>query len=199
MKFISTIVFGLIIGLLFAACGGSDSSDSFTPREISKEHQGLSLKQLKSMSSDITYDELSGHPGEGIFFDRNNPKIRDTIEKHIDTLLHYIGQVGLIYPSEDKSRYSLWICPKHSDEPDGSSETTSDTDYNCRESVFLLYDPTRGPELSEGDVIEFAGILTSSARKDVWSEKRGQRGHGNFSYHPTVSVIKAKIYTMNVK
>ena len=191
MKFISTIVGGLIIGLVVVACGGGDSSDRFAPRAISEEHQGLSLKQLESMSSGISFDELIGHPGEGIFFDRNNPRIKDNIEEHIDTLLHYVGQVDLIYPSQDKSRYSLWLCPKHGDESDELSETTSDTDYNCRESVFLLYDPTRGPELSEGDVIEVVGILTSSARKDSPDENRGQRGHGNFSYHPTVSVIKA--------
>ena len=191
---ISFLLPAVFMLLLVVACGGGDSSDSFTPREIAKEHQGLSLKQLESMSSDITYDELIGHPGEGIFFDRNNPKIKDNIEKHIDTLLHYIGQVDLIYPSEDKSRYSLWICPKHRDQPDEFSETTSDTDYNCRESVFLLYDPTRGPELSEGDVIGIAGILTSSVRKDVWGISR-QRGNGIFSYHPTVSVIKAQHYS----
>jgi len=194
MKFIATIVCGLIIGLVVVACGGGDSSDSFTPREISKEHQGLSLKQLKSMSSDITFDELSGHPGEGIFFDRNNPQIKDNIEEHIDTLLYYVGQVGSIYPSEDKSRYSLWICPKHSDQPDELSEATSDTDYNCRESVFLLYDPTRGPELSEGDVIEIAGILASSARKEVIKDRSWSKS-GIFTYHPTISVIKAKMYS----
>ena len=194
MKFISTIVGGLIIGLVVGACGGGDSSDSFTPSEISKEHQGLSLKQLESMSSDITFDELSGHPGEGIFFDRNNPQIKDNIEEHIDTLLYYVGQVGSIYPSEDKSRYSLWICPKHRDQPDGASETTSDTDYNCRESLFLLYDPARGPELSEGDVIEIAGILTSSARKEVITDRSWSKS-GIFTYHPTISVIKAKMYS----
>jgi len=193
MKFILTIACGLIIGVVLSACGGNDSIDSFVPREISKEHQGLSLNQLESMASNITYDELSGHPGKGIFFDRNNPKINDNIEKHTGTLFHYIGQVGAIYPSEDQLRYSLWVCPVY-DRRDESSQTTSDTDYNCRESVFLLYDPTRGPDLSEGDVIEFAGILTSGARKEVIRDRSWSKG-GLFTYHPTISVIKADMYT----
>ena len=197
MKGTLIIAFVLIIGLCLSGCGGGDSNDLFTPREISKEHQGLSLNQLESMASDISYDELSGHPGKGIFFDRNNPRIKDNIEKHTDTLLHYIGQVETIYPSEDKSRFSLWVCPKYHDKPDESSETGSEsavTDYDCSESVFLLYDPTRGPGLSAGDVIEFSGILTSSARKEVITDRSWSKSKF-FTYHPTISVIKAKIYT----
>ncbi|RTZ82472.1 MAG: hypothetical protein DSY96_09785, partial [SAR324 cluster bacterium] len=79
------IVSGFIVGLLLSGCGGG-SDDPYTPREISKEHQGLSLSELKSMASDISYYELIGHPGEGIVFDVSNRRLIENVEKHDGTL-----------------------------------------------------------------------------------------------------------------
>ena len=69
----------LIIGLLLSACGGGGDDDPYAPSEISKEHEGLSLSELESIASDISYYELLGHPGEGIFFDVSNRSIIDMV------------------------------------------------------------------------------------------------------------------------
>ena len=194
---ISVIVFiCLIVGLLLSACGGG-SDDPYAPSEISKEHQGLSLSELKSMASDISYNELIGHPGEGIFFDLQNPRIIENIEMHNGTLIHSEGFVEAIYPSEDKSRLTVWICPKseltdasvygRKDAPSADEESVEE--FNCRESLFLLYDLNRGPNLSEGDVMEFAGTIVGGQKK---TSRLDMAGSGSSKgYHPKVSVIKA--------
>ena len=73
------IAAAFIAGSIISACGRGGSDDSYAPREISKEHEGLSLSKLKSIASDISYYEIIGHPGIGTFFDMNNPKISENI------------------------------------------------------------------------------------------------------------------------
>ena len=197
MKF-STILFSaLIIGAALSACGGGESDDPYAPKEILKEHQGLTLSQLKSMSSDITYDELIGHPGKGMFFDPSNPKLIGNIEKHNGTLLYSEGFVEVIFPSSDTSRITVWVCPKseytdasqygRKDAP--SAEEDEVEEFNCREAAFLLYNLSRGPNLTRGDVIGFSGIVAGG---QVKTSKADMAGRGGFrSYHPKVSVTKA--------
>ena len=180
------IAAALIAGSIISSCGGGDSDDPYAPREISKEHEGLSLSELKSIASDISYYEIIGHPGIGTFFDMNNPKISENIEKHTGTLIYSQGFIHQIFSSEDESRRSVWFCPK----VEYTSEKSTKEEFNCREALFLLYDLDRGPSLSVGDVVELAGIVTGAQKRGkVSSGPAGSRK--TYNYHPAVSVIKA--------
>jgi len=194
---ISVIVFScLLIGLLLSGCGGGGSDDPYEPREISKEHQGLSLSELESMASDISYYELIGHPGEGIFFNVSNPTIVENVEKHDGTLVYSHGFIEVVYPSKDKSRVTMWLCPTMEGPPNESSvvivrvKQTTDDRFDCRESLFLLYYVNRGPALTKGDVVELAGVIVGGQRKSTTIGSTIS-DHA-VSYHPSVSVIKVK-------
>lgn len=197
MKFLKILVSGLVIGSVVAACGGGDDDNPYVPKEIAVEHEGLTLDELKSITSGILYNELIGHPGEGMIFDPSNPIIVENIEEHNGTLVHSEGFIEEVFPSTDPSRITAWICPK-SEYTDASKNRRKDApsaedddveEFNCREAVFLLYYLSRGPNLARGDVLEFSGIITGG---QVKSSKADGRAGAFRSYHPKVSVIKAE-------
>ena len=195
MKVLMIIVSGFIVGLLLSSCGGGGGDeDKLTPQEISKEHLGLSLNELKSMASDISYNELIGHPGEGMFLDPANPRIVENVKKHTGTLIYSRGFTEVVYPSKDKSRVTIWLCPT-TEEPKSSivvvrvKQTTEDL-FNCKESLFLLYDVNRGPALTKGDVVEVAGVVVGGQKKST--VMGSSLSNQSISYHPTVSVIKVE-------
>jgi len=186
------IVFcGLIGGLLLSGCGGGGGDeDNLTPKEILKEHQGLTLSELKSMASDISYSELIGHPGEGMFFDTRNPVIIENIEKHAGTLIYSQGIVVEIDPREDESHITAWLCPKGENTTSVNQRAqSSDDSFICLQRLLLLYDVNRGPALTKGDVLEVVGIIVSGY-KGTTGRVLSDVGGRAFSYHPTVSVIK---------
>ena len=166
------MVGALIAGVVISACGGG-SDDPYAPSEISKEHQGLSVSELKAIASDISYKELIGHPGEGIFFDVRNRSIIDNVEKHDGTLIYWEGFIEVVFPSKDKSRETIWLCPTMEQPPDESSVVivrvaqTTDDRFNCKESLFLLYDVNRGPALTKGDVVQVAGVIVGGQKKST--------------------------------
>ena len=190
------IVTTLIAGLIISACGSGESDDPYAPREISKEHEGLSLSELEAIASDISYNELIGHPGEGIFFDVRNRSIIDNVEKHDGTLIYWEGFIEVVFPSKDKSRETIWLCPTMEQPPDESSVVivrvaqTTDDRFNCKESLFLLYDVNRGPALTKGDVVQVAGVIVGGQKKST--VMGSSLSDQSISYHPTVSVIKVK-------
>ena len=184
----------LIVGSMISSCGGG--SDLYAPRDISKEHEGLSLSELKSIASDISYYELIGHPGEGIFFDVSNISIIDNLEKHDGMLIYWEGFIEAVFPSKDKSRVTIWLCPTMEEPPDESSVVivrvaqTTDDRFNCKESLFLLYELNRGPTLTKGDVVEVAGVIVGGQKKGTTIGSN--LDNRSISYHPTVSVIKVE-------
>ena len=199
MEYLKVLFSVLIMSLILSACGGG-SDDPYAPSEISKEHQGLSLSELESMASDISYNELIDHPGEGVFFDITNPKLMENIEKHTGTLIYSQGFIEVVYPSKDKSRVTIWLCPKSeytddSEDKDPSLISLFDVEeFNCRESVFLLYDVNRGPALTKGDVVEVAGVIVGGQKKETnrGSQDRVLAIGNSTTYHPKVSVIKVE-------
>ena len=190
-KSLKFMVGALIAGVIVSACGGG-SDDPYAPSEISKEHQGLSVSELKAIASDISYKELIGHPGEGIFFDITNPKLMENIEKHTGTLTYSQGFVEVVYPSKDKSRVTIWLCPQS--ENTDASEDDDVEEFNCREAVFLLYGVNRGPALTKADVVEVAGVIVGGQKKETnrGSQDRVLFTGNSTTYHPKVSVIKAE-------
>jgi len=148
---------------------------------------------LKAIASDKSYNELIGHPGEGIFFDVRNPSIRENVEQHYLTSVYYVGQVEEFHGTEGATTSTVWICLAS----EAEAEDVDASEYDCSRRIFLLYDQTRGPVVSEGDVIEVAGIVVGG-RKMTDRRSYANAGAGSiiyYSYHPTVSVIKAEHYS----
>jgi hypothetical protein len=188
LPFLLTLVAGLLIG-----CGGGDDTNALAPHDIDASHQNLSVGELKAIASDKSYNELIGHPGEGIFFDVRNPSIIENVEKHNGTLVYYVGQVEEFHGTEGATTSTVWICLAS----EAETEDVDASEYDCSRRIFLLYDETRGPVVSEGDVIEVAGIVVGG-RKMTDRRSYANAGAGSiiyYSYHPTISVIKAKMYS----
>ena len=182
-----------VMAVLLIGCGGGDKKNALAPHDIDDSHQNLSVAELKAIASDKSYNDLIGHPGKGIFFDVRNPSIIENVEKHNGTLVHYIGQVEEFHATEGAITSTVWIClqsEEQAEEDDGS-------EYDCSRRIFLLYDETRGPDVAEGELIELAGIVVGG-RKMTDRRSYANAGAGSiiyYSYHPTVSVIKARHYS----
>jgi len=94
---------GLVLLGMLSACGGGDDPIVLKPYPISSEYQGLSMEELKSKSSGISYVEILGEvpqrdssgkeiaaPIKGKYVD---PAIAKNIIKHDGTLLWFKGVV----------------------------------------------------------------------------------------------------------
>jgi len=186
--FLLAVMGGLLIG-----CGGGGEKNALAPHDIDAAHRNLSIDELRAIASDKSYNELIGHPGKGIFFDVRNPSIIENVEKHDGTLVYYVGQVEEFHGTEGATTSTVWIClPSEAD-----TEAVDEFEYDCSQRIFLLYDKTRGPNVSEGDVLEVAGIVVGG-RKMTDRRSYANDGAGSiiyYSYHPTVSVIKAEHYS----
>ena len=191
MKISIIVSIGLLIGVIVSGCGGNGADENqLAPKEISKEHQGLSLNELKSMASGISYEDLIGHPGEGMFFDTRNPKIIENVEKHAGTLIYAEGILVEIDPTENESHVTAWLCPTGENTATVNlRDQSSDEAFSCLQRMLLLYDVNSGPTLTKGGVVEVIGTIVSGYKGTTFKITGHDRSR-SFSYHPTVSVIK---------
>ena len=105
--------------------------------------------------------------------------------KYEGTLLSFKGVVEKAYPSSEEGVFTLWVCTlKEAVELTGQTNESA----KCNESLFLLYDLDRGPQLKQGDKIEGSGIIVSSRTKKPNKAEEDTVGP---RLTPTISVIKA--------
>ena len=188
------IFVGLVLLGILSACGG-DNPIVLKPHPISSEYQGLSMEELKSKSSDISYREILGEapqsdssskgiaaPIKGKYVD---PAIAKNIMNHEGTLLWFKGIVQKAYPSSVEGVFTLWACTLNQ-----AIELTGQTNESakCNDPLFLLYDLDRGPQLKEGDIIAVSGVIVGSRTKKPNKAEEDTVGP---RLTPTISVIKA--------
>ena len=159
------------------------------PDEIPKEYQGLSMSELREKSSNMSYAELIGSTksdsGSTI-----TPTDASVILNHVGTLLHYHVALEEIYPSSQEGVFTMWACSVVEAE-EVSSIAPQLVGAHCIDPVFLLYDLTRGPTLSKKDIVEIAGIVVGSRKKNGTVFKTGDKPGGFVA--PEISVRKAAV------
>ena len=192
------LIYSLLVATISVsvlACGGDDGgSIVLGPEEISAEYIGLSMADLANKSSDITHKNLVGSTTQGVYKGGNNPEIIENVMKHEGTLLHGRGVIEAIYPSSQAGTFTFWFCSLEREGATFSSRAGTDVRADvCVDPLFLLYNLERGPELSKGNIIEFAGVVVGTQKK------QGSRIEGIETYalfiNPSVSVIKAELIT----
>jgi len=194
MKVYALVLSCIVISGVLASCGGGSSTVVLGPKPIPSEYQGLSMKQLKSKSSNIAYSDIIGTTSGEVITRSNDPKIAESIMKHEGSLFFFNGTIETVYPSSEEGTFTLWFC---------SSEGTQDIAYRegnkviCIDPLFLLYNVDRGPELQEGDSVNISGTIVGTRGKPGSGIKVGAAGdplHRIPTFTtPSMSVIKAEL------
>ena len=192
MKLIYALMATLITASMFACGGGGSGSIVLGPQEIPTEYADLSMGDLENRSSDITHKELIGSTKQGVYKGGNNPEIIENVMNHEGTLRHM--RIFLLQNNvrTHEGTFTFWFCSLEREGATFSSRAGTDVRADvCVDPLFLLYNLDRGPELSKGDVIEFAGVVVGTQKK------QGSRIEGIETYalfiNPSVSVIKAEL------
>ena len=158
----------LTLLLLFSACGGGgEEEQSFVPRPVPSEYSGLSTAALKAKSNTPNYIDL-----------------RDNIANFNGDLVWFSGQISKVFQGSEPNSFQIYVDITHITESAGTKVDT------WRDPILLLYSLDRGPELHEGNMVQFAGTVHG-----IFSTKI-QRHPGSSEAQvwdmPIISVIKVE-------
>ena len=159
-----------LLAVLGGACGGgsdSEESSAFVPRPIPSEYVGLSMEELKAKETGASYDD-----------------ILSDIEDYEGKLVWFDGEINQIHEGSVKDTYQIWLCAG------GGARGRV-----CDQPVMLLYSFDRGPELSDGDRVQAAGIMVGTTKRAVNLGAGVSSGGRTLVTTPMVSVIKAELVT----
>ena len=168
MKLILVVSSVLTLLLLISACGGGgEEEQSFVPRPVPSEYAGLSTAELKAKSNTPAYVDL-----------------RDNIDNFNGDLVWFMGQIREVFQGSEPNSFQIYADVTHITESAGTKVDT------WRDPVLLLHSLDRGPELHEGNMVQFAGTVHG-----IFSTKI-QRHPGSSAPQvwdmPIISVIKAE-------
>jgi len=184
MRLYTLVLISIVIAAVLTACGGGSSTVVLAPRPIPSEYQGLSMEQLKSKSSDLSYQDILGNPSTG----ESDPNIADNIMKQEGSLFFSNGIIEKVYPSSQEGVFTLWFCSSG-----GVANFSFESDSECVDPLFLLYELDRGPELKKGNLIDVSGTVVGNRTRTG----TGVGGHVSESMYrfvaPSISVIKAEL------
>jgi len=166
MRFRSIFVTSIILTIVVSACGGGGGGDKpiiLQPDPIPTEYQGLSIDELKNISSELSYEDIIGDKEKGIYKSELDPAITKHILKQKGTLVYFEGMVEEIYPSSKEGVYTFWLCTSGWDSlrQDGVAVT------NCGGPLFVLYSLDLGPELEKGKMIKVAATIFGGRAKQT--------------------------------
>ena len=172
MNMISAVSSILTLLLFLSACGGgSEEKQSFVPRPIPPEYVGLSTEELKVKSTTPNYIDL-----------------RDNITNFNGDLVWFSGQISKVFQGSEPNSFQIYVDVTHITE---STDTKVDTWRDpLSGSVLLLYSLDRGPELHEGNIVQFAGTVHGIFTPQI--RRFADQSAAQVFNLPVISVIKAE-------
>ena len=157
-----------LLVIAVSACGGGSKESPLQPRPVPSEYQGLTMEELKARSKTPEYEQL-----------------RDNIDSHEGDLVWFEGVVDQVWEGSDPNTFQIYINVTRVTEL-GSREVDK-----WRDPVMLLYSSERGPELQEGNMVQFSGTV-----EGLYTTKE-QYSPGSSLFktisRPMISVIKAEM------
>ena len=162
----------LSLFLLVSACGGGgEEEQSFVPRPVPSEYAGLSTAELKAKSNTPAYIDL-----------------RDNIDNFNGDLVWFAGQIGRVYPGSEPNSFQIYVDVTYITESAGTKVDTWRDPLSG--SVLLLYSLDRGPELHEGNMVQFAGTVHGIFPPQI--RRYNDTSEAPAFDLPVISVIKAE-------
>ena len=162
----------LSLFLLISACGGGgEEEQSFVTRPVPSEYAGLSMAELKAKSNTPAYIDL-----------------RDNIDNFNGDLVWFSGQISKVFQGSEPNSFQIYVDVTHITE---STDTKVDTWRDpLSGSVLLLYSLDRGPELHEGNIVQFAGTVHGIFTPQI--RRFADQSAAQVFNLPVISVIKAE-------
>ena len=162
----------LSLFLLVSACGGGgEEEQSFVPRPVPSEYAGLSTAELKAKSNTPAYIDL-----------------RDNIDNFNGDLVWFAGQIGRVYLGSEPNSFQIYVDVTYITESAGTKVDTWRDPLSG--SVLLLYSLDRGPELHEGNMVQFAGTVHGIFTPQI--RRYNDTSEAPAFDLPIISVIKAE-------
>ena len=189
MKFYLVFAALIIIATIVSACGGGNGDEKpiiLQPDPIPVEYQGLSVEELKDISSGLSYEDILGDKEKGIYKNDTDPAITESILKHKGKLVYFEGMIEEIFPSAQGGIYTFWLCTA------GWERLRTDGVAlpQCADPLFVLYSLDLGPELERSGIVKLAGTVYGSRIK----KSRGVHTTEQAPYTtPEVSAIKVEL------
>ena len=183
MRLYTLVLISIAVAAVLTACGGGSSTAVLAPKPIPSEYQGLPMEQLKLKSSDLSYQDILGNPSTG----ESDPNIADNIMKHEGSLFFSNGIIEKVYPSSQEGVFTLRFCSSG-----GVANFSFETNSECVDPLFLLYDLDRGPELKKGDLIDVSGTVVGNRTRSGSGLSMPDGSQTNTFITPSISVIRAE-------